>query len=258
MRQYFLLCLTVAFLTVLDCNSQNIDSIRGTSWISLDYIKDMENYLPCECFDSTNYYFYISIASKFSDVGMENGEQKNPDGILHQVIETEPTQFYILDNDSARYIISIDSKNGDFELTLNGDTLLLTNNIGSSKFIKSAIPFDFWKSKNSVSLDNITLLNKSLSLRGYPFVQTILKEDSLRMVCNAWLGNRNMIYAPNTKKSWVLEINNGYLYIEKVINPNSDPLDAVKTKVIRKLKWVTNGKERLSRKEKYPVWTSPK
>ena len=89
-------------------------------------------------------------------------------------------------------------------------------------------------------------------------LQEILKEDSLRMDCNAWLGNRNMIYAPNTKKSWVLEIKNDYLYIEKVINPNRDPLDTIKTKVIKKLKWVTNGKERLSRKEKYPVWASPK
>ena len=258
MRNYFLFFLTIAFSYPSDCNSQNIDSIRGTSWISLDYIRDMENYLPCECFDSINYYFYISIASKFSDVDMENDNEKIPDGILHQVIETEPTQFYILDADSARYVISVDSKNKDFELTLNGDTLLLTNNIGSSKFIKSAIPFDFWKSKNSVGLENIALLNKSLFLRGYPAIKTILKEDSLSFFCNAWLGNRNMIYAPNTKKSWVLEINNSYLYIEKVINPNSDPLDSVKTKLFKKLKWVTNGKERLSRKEEYPVWTSPK
>jgi len=218
----------------------------------------MENYLPCECSDSINYCCFVSIAPKLvADDTMK--EQHIPEGELNYVIQTEPTQFYILDADSAKYVISVDSKNGDFELTLNGDTLLLINSMSSSKFIKSAIPFDLWKNKNSVDLENITLFNKSLSLRGYPSVQTILKEDSLRMNCNAWLGNRNMIYAPNTKKSWVLEINNGFLYIEKVINyRDPDPLDAVKTKVIKKLKWIINGEERLSRREEYPVWVSPK
>jgi len=257
MKHYFLFFLTIAFSYTSDCNGQNIDSIRGTSWISLDYIRDMENYLPCECFDSINYCWFISIAPKLvADDTMK--EQQIPKGILNYVIQTEPTQFYILDADSAKYVISVDSKNKDFELTLNGDTLLLINSIGSSKFIKSSIPFvDFFESKSSVGFENITLFNKSLSLRSYPTIQEILKEDSLRMGCNAWLGNRNMIYAPNTKKSWVLEIKNGYLYIEKVIK-HDDPLDPIKTKMIKKIKWVTNGKERLSRKEKYPVWTSPK
>jgi hypothetical protein len=242
MRQSVLFFLAIAFSYTSECNSQNIDSIRGTSWISLDYIREMENYLPCECFDSINYCCYISIAQKL--VADDIIKEQHPEGILNYVIQTEPTPFYILDTDSAKYVISADSKNRDFELTLNGDTLLLTNHIGSSKFIKSAIPFDFLESKYSVDLDNITLLNKSLSLRGYPTMQSILKEDSLRMDCNAWLGNRNMVYAQKTKKSWVLEINNGYLYIEKVIN-HRDPLDAVQTKVIKKLKWVTNEKERL-------------
>ena len=261
MKQYFLLFLIIAFLTITDCNSQNIDSIRGTSWISLDYIKDMENYLPCECFDSINYCCYISIAQKLVRDSTDTETHILPDGILNYIVQTEQRLFYIIAEDVDKYTIAGEDENWvskTFKLRLTkGDTLLLIDGVRSSKFIKSAIPFDFWKSKYSVDLENITLFNKSLSLRGYPTIQEILKEDSLRMDCNAWLGNRNMIYAPNTKKSWVLEINNGYLYIEKVIN-HRDPLDEVKTKVIRKLKWVTNGKERLPRKEKYPVWTNPK
>jgi len=257
MRKYILLFLTITFLSVSDGSGQNINSIRGTSWISLDYIRDMENYLPCECSDSINYYSFISIAPKLvADDTME--EQYIPEGVLNYIIQTEPTQFYILDSDSTKYIISGDSKKRNFELTLNGDTLFLIDGISSNKFIKSVIPFDFWEDKYSVYSENITLFNKSLSLRGYPTIQKILKEDSLRMDCNAWLGNRNIIYSRDKRKSWVLEINNGYLYIEKIINPNRDPLDAIKTKVIKKLKWVTNGKERLSRKKEYPVWTSPK
>jgi hypothetical protein len=218
----------------------------------------MENYLPCECFDSINYYFYISIAQKYDRE--ERDEDKIPECVLHYIIQTEPHQYYIIDIDSEKCFISGEDENWNtktFELTLKGDTLLLIDSVGSHKFIKSSLPFDFLKNTSHISLENITLLNKSLSLRGYPTIQSILKEDSLSMDCNAWLGKRNMIYAPKTKKSWVLEINNGFLHIEKVIK-HSDPLDAVKTKVIRKLKWVTNGKERLPRKEKYPIWTSPK
>ena len=262
MRHFFLFFLTIAFSYTPDCNSQNIDSIRGTSWISLDYIRDMENYLPCECFDSINYCCYISIAQKLNRDSLYNEKQNIPDGVLNYIVQTEQRLFCIIFEDSEKYIITGEDENWNsktFELMLTkGDTLLLIDGISSRKFIKSAIPFDFLENKNSVNLENIILFNKSLSLRGYSSVQTILKEDSLRMNCNAWLGNRNMIYAPNTKKSWMLEIKNGFLYIEKVINPNRDPLDAIKTKIIKELKWVTNGKERLSRREKYPVWTSPK
>ena len=260
MRQYFLFFLTIVFLYTSECNSQNIDNIRGTSWISLDYVRDMENYLPCECYDSINYCNYISIAQKLNGDNVDEEEQNIPDGILNYIVQTEPRLFHIIAEDSNKYIIAGQDGNWNlktFELVLtNGDTLLLIDDISSRKFIKSAIPFDFWENKYSVDLENITLFNKSLSLRGYPSVQTILKENSLRMDCNAWLGNRNMIYAPNTKKSWVLEINNGFLYIEKVAN-RRDSLDAVKTKVIKKLKWVTNGGERLPRKKEYPVWVSP-
>jgi hypothetical protein len=251
MKQSYIIFLTIALLAVSDCNSQNIDNIRGTSWISLDYIRDMENWLPCECYDSVNYYCFISIAQEFIADDNEN-EEIIPSGILNNVVETEPTPFYIINSDSTRYGISVDSENIDFELTFKDDTLLLIDNIGSRQFVMSVIPFDFLGNKSPVGFENINLFNKSLLSRGYPTIQTILKEDSLQMDCNAWLGNRNMVYSTNTKKSWVLEIKNGYLYIEKVIK-HRDPLDEVKTTVVKKMKWTTNGKERLSRKEKYPV-----
>ncbi|GHT00742.1 hypothetical protein FACS189421_13110 [Bacteroidia bacterium] len=256
MKQSFIMLLTIAFLYILDCNSQNIDNIRGTNWISLDYIRDMENWLPCECYDTVNYCCYISIAEELFAEDSED-EKFIPVGILNYVVQTEPTQFYIINSDSTRYGISVDSENIDFELTFKGDTLLLIDSIGSHQFVMSVIPFDFLGNKSPVDFENINLFNKSLLSRGYSTIQTILKEDSLKMDCNAWLGVRNMVYSTNTKKSWVLEIKNGYLYIEKVIK-HHDPLDEVKTKAVKKMKWTTNGKERLSRKEKYPVWQVPK
>ena len=214
----------------------------------------MENYLPCECLDSANDCYYISIAKENKYV--DKYDHKIPEGILNFVIETEPTQFYILYADSSRYIISRDSKNEYFELTLKDDTLLLMGRVSNKKFIKSEISFDFFGNKYNQDLDNITLLNKSLLLRGYQTIQVILKEDSLKFHCNAWVGNVNRIYSPKNRKSWVLEISNGYLNIAKVTNPNGDPLDPIKTRVIKKLKWVTNVKERIPRREEYPVWST--
>jgi hypothetical protein len=72
--------------------------------------------------------------------------------------------------------------------------------------------------------------------RGYPTIQTILKEDSLNFYCNAWQDNLNMIYSRGKPKSWVLEIIDGYLYIRKIID-HADPLDPIKTKLIKILKW---------------------
>jgi hypothetical protein len=239
------------------CFGQNIDRIRGTSWINIDYIKDMENYLPCECIDSINYYYYISIASKFINDDVDD-EEKVPEGIVNSVIQTEPALFYILFADSIKYIIAVDSESKYGELTLSGDTLLLIDSISSKKFIKSTIPFDFSKNQYPSYLDNITLLNNALLSRGYPSIQTILEEDSLGCNCNAWLGNINMIYSYKTRKSWVLEIYNGFLHIYKITNTlESDPLDPILKKEIKRLKWVTNGNERQPRKKDYPVFVSP-
>ncbi|GAB6013519.1 hypothetical protein [Viscerimonas tarda] len=254
----FILNILISLLSIFSCLGQEICNIFNTNWINIEYIRDRENYLPCECVDTINYCFFISIAQKYDRE--ESDEDKIPECVLHYIIQTEPRQYYIIDIDSEKCFISGEDENWNtkiFELTFKGDTLLLIDNIGSRQFIRSVVPFDFWGNKSPVGFENINLFNKSLLSRGYATIQTILKEDSLQMDCNAWLGNRNMVYSTNARKSWVLEIKNGFLYIEKVIK-HRDPLDEVKTTVVKKMKWTTNGKERLSRKEEYPVFVSPK
>lgn len=181
MRQHFLFFLTIAFSYTQNCNSQNIDNTRGTSWISLDYVRDMESYLPCECFDSINYCCYISIAQKFNRDSIDEEEQNIPDGILNYIVQTEHRLFNIIVKDTDKYIIAGEDGNWNsktFELILTkGDTLLLVDSIGSSKFIKSSIPFDFLENNNSVDIENITLFNKSLSLRGYPTIHKKMKNQ---------------------------------------------------------------------------------
>lgn len=234
-RSSFLLIYIIYW--IFACKGQSVDNIRGANWLSIDYIESMKNHLPCECIDSINYLYYISIASKFA-----NEEEHTPQGVLNYVAQTEPIPFYILFENSEKYIISIDSETMSFELTLRGDTLLLTDSLSSKKFVKSIIPFDFIENANALYLDNISLLNESLLSRGYPTMQIILKEDSLGLDCNAWLGNVNMIYSYKTQKSWVLEIKNEKMHIKEVLNPRRDPLDPIRTTDIVKLQWIISKK----------------
>lgn len=246
--------LAIYCFVLFTCSGQNIDRIRGTNWISVDYIEQMKNRLPCECADSVNYCFYISIASENINAGNNEEDEIIPEGIINNIIQTEPTPFYILFSDSIKYIISVDYKSKYGELTLNGDTLFLIDRISSKKFIKSTIPFDFFGNKYTSYLDNITLLNNALSLRLYPSIQTILKEDSLRMDCNAWLGDINMVY--NQKgKFWILEIIDGYLFIRKVVK-HEDPLAPITTKVIKVLKWNNDSNIIIPKYEKIKIFNN--
>jgi len=226
------------FFPTCSCMGQEIDKIRGASWISIDYIKQMENHLPCECGKSENYTYYISIASKDIEETDIHGT-RIPELIFNRIIQTDGArQFYIISEDSNKYVITEDyqKSNSALELELVKDTLLILENGEYRKFIKSDFSFEY-HTDGIYSLDNIVLLNKSLTLRGYPPIESILKADSLGLVCNGWNGEINLVFSKKQGKSWIVEINNGYLFVKKITNQQRDTLDKIKTKVIKKLKW---------------------
>ena len=229
MTRYFLIFLTCLFSSIFICAGQNIDKIRGSSWISVDYIKQMENYLPCECTNSDNYGYYISIAPK-------NDKHDEPI-IINRIIQPDgPRGYHIISEDSNKYIIADCCSN--LELILVNDTLLLLDNGKCKKFIKSNYFFKDHVSDKTSSLYNIDLLNKSLALRAYPPIQSILKEDSLLLFCNSW-EEINVVCSQKRNKVWILEIKDGYLLIKKETTLQRDPKEKIKTKTIKKLKWDT-------------------
>jgi hypothetical protein len=256
MKTYFTYILTYLLFLFIPCVGQEkIDKIRNSSWISVDYIKQMESRLPCECADSINYCYYISIASKTINDGRKEEDFIIPEVIVNYIIQTEASQYYILYEDSIKYIISGYDEYGQdktYKLILRNDTLSLIDSSNNRKFIRSVLGFDYHTDLYLPNTDNITLLNKSLSLKGYPTIQTILKEDSLNFYCNAWLDNINMIYSRGKPKSWVLEIIDGYLFIRKIID-HADPLDSIKTEVIKILKWDRNNSIDVPKYEKIKV-----
>jgi len=220
---------------------EKINKIRNHNWISVDYIRQMEKQLPCQCTDSINFPYYISIASQTTNNNLtEEGNFVIPEVFVRYIIHSEPDDYYIISIDFNKYVISATRENLNektYELTLYNDTLSLIDcNNNNRKFIKSSYLFNDNNDK-STGLDNIVLLNRSLLLRGYPSIQKILKEKNLIFNCSASQGNNNMIYSLKNTKSWIFEIIEGYLYIRKVTNPNRDPLEPIKTSVVKILKW---------------------
>jgi len=225
-----LVLIDLCYFILFPCLSQNINSIRGTFWLNVDYISDMESYLPCECADSTNEW----VSIKFTEEDEYDSNTKFPEVRLNRILQNEPSLFYIISETEVGYVISED-------------------NIKCLKFVNNSNLINY------NSIDNIALLNRALAKQGYPSITTILKTDSLELVCAPSWGNINLVYSYGKRNLyWVLEIFDGYLHIYKVINPMRDPLDPVLKKEIRRLKWVTKRKERKPHREEYPIFISPK
>ena len=257
--RYTLVFSIYLFFLSFACFGQEIDKIRNSSWLSVDYIKQMKNHLPCECADSVNYCYYISVAPKNINDRLEEYEDSLPEVIINYIIQTEARGFYITYSDFNKYVIFGEDekwKNKTFELKLKNDTLLLIDSSNYKKFVKSELPFDYYATR-SYYYNNIILLDKALSLRGYPSIQTILKDDSLHFSCNAWLNNLNIINSYKNRKWWILEIIDGYLYIRKIIK-QVDPQAPIKTKVFKILKWDKDNKTGITKQKKIKVFETNK
>lgn len=113
-------------------------------------------------------------------------------------------------------------------------------------FIENNTQSVFYKTINSVryniqqyKFDNVDLLNKSLTKRGYPKLEKIVQYDSLACYCNKWKGKINFLYSLGEPQSWILEIKNDSLFINTVTYPNEDPDpdDPIIPKKFKVYKW---------------------
>ncbi|MFC4675271.1 hypothetical protein [Dysgonomonas termitidis] len=194
----------------------------------------MNNKLPCECEDSTLQCFYISILNNWT-------YEINKIVALNYIRQTEPHYFNILESDSLYYKIEGENQNWEkiiLEIQIEGDTLFLHGENTTSKFVSSKT------SNNEVEylyIDNIGLLNKALKQRNYSSIEEIIKENNLGFSCNTWWSNGlNILYKDGGNKElklWILEVQNGYLYIDKILNPLRSPFEPIKRKLIMKMKW---------------------
>lgn len=219
--------------------AQSDESSNQQIWISVEYIKQMESLLPCQCAEKENFIYKIVVDQNKTNNFDEN-KQFIPNGILHFVIQTEPIPFYFLSNQKNTYVISIDSESPAADLIFTEDTLTFNDFQDTYKFIKYQSLFNTEKGTTPPLEENIFLINKALQSRGYPNIETLLNQNSLNLVCNAWQGTVNFLSSNNSNEQWVLEINEDLLYIYRIKNLERDPTDPLLTEIYLILKWNPN------------------
>ena len=166
-----------------------------------------------------------------------NPESKNFGIALSNFNEMEPHLYPIKRVASNEYVV-LKSRENDSNwarVVFEGKQL---------RFIEGSIVSGFVKSKKSNEYnldhyfdDNVDLLNKALTTKGYPKLEEIVKENALKCDCNKWMGRKNVLFVQGSPKSWIIEMKNDSLQISKIVNTDRDPDDLVEVENLASYKW---------------------
>jgi len=217
-------------LLVQSCAFSQKQEQSVTCWLNVEYIKCLNNYLPCECEKVVETYFSINIDTSLTS------ELNRIVLLRHEQMESF---YYRLEKDSVnKYDIL---KSGDIKEKLGAiffdkDTLHLCENGVISKYVQTG--FSSRLDNNSHLTDNVSLINKAFTDRGYATLNKILLQDTLQCDCNKWLGGINLLSIKGKSDTWVLEQIKDSLLIYKVINEESDPDDPIIKEMIHEYKWI--------------------
>jgi len=208
------------------CSAGEVEN-NGTCWLNIEYVDCLKNNLPCECEKLTNTYYSIVLDtnsnSKNYGIALSKYEQMEP--YIYPIKKTGLNEYEVLLKDNSSWV----------KLTINEDTLNFIENSVLSKFVKMGVLSEF-NTQHHVKY-NVSLLDKSFTSRGYPTLEEIVIQESLRCQCNKWMGNTNILYVKGEPKSWILELVNDSLEIKRIVNVEREPDDPVKTKKIKSYKW---------------------
>ena len=239
-NKLFRLITSVVFLCLLSLNSfaQNISK----NWISISYLKCLENELPCECqkkeihtlirFD-TLYTVTSELDTIYSYATIYDGIIYDPE--TYELKKENKSTFlvYYTPNETEFFKDSI-YKMGTLEI-LN-DTLYYSDYKAKSKtaFVNYGnTGDDEW----TYTKEHIYLLDSAFIKRKYPSLESILHTTEIHCNCNKELGLINLI--SGKKDDWILKKNNDTLYIYKWTNaPKAKQIDPkIKKQLIQKYKW---------------------
>lgn len=228
MRSLILTILVLQFLTSQSCASkENAD--KGQSWLNVKYIECLKNSLPCECEKSIEAYYSLVL-----DI---NPDSKNFGIALSNFEEMEPHLYPIKKITSNEYAVlkSREDASSWAKIVIQDKELQFVEGGSVSRFTKS-------QKSNEYNLDhyledNVDFLNDAFVARGYPKLEMILKENTLKCDCNKWMGGKNVLYVKGAPKSWIIEMKNDSVQILRITNTDRDPDDPVETERVSSYKW---------------------
>lgn len=228
MRSLIPIILVLQFLSSQNCASKENES-KGQSWLNIKYVECLKNSLPCDCQQITKTYYSLTIDtnpdSKNFGVALSKFEQMEP--YVYPIKKVAPNEYEVLKNR--------EDASGWARIIISGAELQFIENDIQSKFIQSKKSKDYDVQHSQT--DNVNLLDEAFTTRGYPKLEEIVKENALSCDCNKWMKNVNVLYVKGAPKSWIMEIRNDSLVIEKITNVDRDPDDPVQTKRVNSYKW---------------------
>lgn len=201
-----------------------------TCWLNVEYIKCLNNYLPCECEKDVGTYFSInidtSLTSELYRIALLRHEQM--ESFYYRLKKDSINKYDILKSDDIKEKLGT--------IFFDKDTLHLCENGVISKYVQTGTSSRL--DNNSHLTDNVSLINKAFTDRGYATLNKILLQDTLQCDCNKWLGGINLLSIKGKSDSWVLEQIKDSLLIYKAINEESDPDDPIIKERIHEYKWI--------------------
>lgn len=176
-------------------------------WINTTYSKCMENNLPCECEKKTKKYIYLKF--------------ENPDkyGTIYAWtyhsgdLEPKYIQLKKLEQEGCYEVFS-----GYDILVKLGSIKLSQMNLEFKESNKDEFLINFVKGGDDFDVENVKLIDSGLAQRKCASLEAILDTAPINCYCNKWSIGGNVIYLKNSRKSWLLEVDQDSLYIYSLLD----------------------------------------
>lgn len=228
MRLSLSVVLIFQFFSSQNCASKESED-KGQSWLNIKYVECLKNSLPCECEKNTGTYYSLVLDT--------NDDSKNFGIALSNFEEMEPQLYPIKKITSNEYAVlkSREDASSWAKVIVEDKELQFIEGNAVSKFTKSkkSTGYDL----NHYYEDNVDLLNGAFTARGYPKLEEIVKEGSLKCDCNKWMSRQNVLYVKGAPKSWIIEMKSDSVQILRITNTDRDPDDPVQTEKVASYKW---------------------
>ena len=226
MKQKPSIVLALLFFTVQTCSSKAKQSDQ-VSWLNISYVACLQNSLPCDCEKIVQGYYSIALdaneTSKSFGIALSRFEQMEP--YTYSIKKIAPNEYEVL-NDQQVSWAKVSVKDKELQFIENSTIIRFTESRKSRRYD----PYHYLE-------DNVDLLNEAFVSRGYPKLEKIVKENSIRCDCNKWMENKNILYVKGKPKSWIIEMNSDNLILLEITNIDRDPADPVQTKKVGSYRW---------------------
>jgi len=216
------------FFVSQKCGNEGIEEMPYC-WLNVKYMECLKHGLPCDCEKNIETYYSLVVdtnsSSKYFGVALSKYNLMEPQ--IFPIKKTGYNVYEIATNkkDTTSWAKIVIKKDSIYFIEKNMQSVFYKTNYSGKYNIQHYL------------FDNVDLLNKSLTKRGYPKLENIVRYDSLNCECNKWKGNVNMLSVDGKPQSWILEIKNDSLYINTITNIDPDPDDTLVTKKFKVYKW---------------------